>query len=127
MLIYVPVIFISALFVVFIIRVLVDKLNKDFKLVRCLGMTFKQTMVSYGYIALTFVLMPLFYYIIIFINRCSNYNQINILEGNIHSLLVPIFIIVVLCILHLVGFMFYAYKKTSSTVTFYPSDVERYY
>ena len=127
-LVYVPVLLIAVLFVGFMVKLLVDKLNKDFKLVRCLGMTFKQTMMSYLNIGTMIIIYPIIYYLVRFMGRYNIYSQFTTVNQEVLGQISKSFVIaVILSAIHLLGFMFYAYKKTSSTVTFYPSDVERYY
>lgn len=119
-LIYAPVLAIAILFVVFMMRLLVERLNKDLKLTRCLGMTFKQTMLVYLNIGANIIAYPMIYFFIMM----SVASQSNILFEIFKQIL---FIAVVVSSINLLGFILYAYKKTNSTVTFYPTDVERYY
>ena len=102
------------------IRLLVDRLNKDFKLVRCLGMTLKQTMKAYFNIGISFVIYPIVHYMVLYCNSHNTFMQVSYYYN-------AFMISIIVSLINLIGFMIYAYIKTNSTITFYPSDVERYY
>lgn len=101
------------LYYLFVIsKSMVNAFSKDLKLIRCLGMTFKQAMYVYGVISLEITLYSLFYHYLI---RFMNYSMFAI---GIH---------IVLLIVYLVFLFYFAYRKMDKTVAFYPTEVERYY
>ena len=106
--------FISEVFMILIMRLFIDKLNYDLKLIRCLGMTNKQTIQFYCYIMIYMICLSLSYLLMYSI----------LLDFNIN-----VFFIALLVVLSINSIIFslIAYKITSKTLTYYPSEVERYY
>lgn len=115
----IPLMLTCIVFMYFIMSVLLNIINKDINLIRCLGMTKRQTTILYLWCGIYIfchysiwiwvywgVLMPMYYLI-------EN-------ETWIISLYLAIGI-------HLLFFVIWAHKKTENTLTFYPTDVERYY
>lgn len=102
---------ISVVFMYFIVNLLLNKINKDMSLIRCLGMTLKQVMQLY-----------LCFGIYIFINY-SFFIWILWRPGVSIKYIIIYFIIGI----NIVILMLLAYRKTEKTLTFYPTDVERYY
>ena len=106
-----PMLVISVVFMCFIVNLLLNKINKDISLIRCLGMTLKQVMQLY-----------LCFGIYIFINY-SFFIWILWRPGVSIKYIIIYFIIGI----NIVILMLLAYRKTEKTLTFYPTDVERYY
>lgn len=106
-----PMLVVSVVFMYFIVNLLLNKINKDISLIRCLGMTLKQVMQLY-----------LCFGIYIFMNY-SFFIWILYRSGVSIKYIIIYFIIGI----NIVILMLLAYRKTEKTLTFYPTDVERYY
>ena len=90
-------------------------MNKDIKLIRCLGMTFKQTIKMYIYLIFEIVIITL----------CYSYLYLNLYyeEVMIQALYIEINVIG----FNILLFALFAYLRTSKELSFYPTDVERFY
>ena len=113
--VYIPMLAICIVFMIFIMRLLIEKMNKDIKLIRCLGMTFKQTIKMYIYLIFEIVIITL----------CYSYLYLNLYyeEVMIQALYIEINVIG----FNILLFALFAYLRTSKELSFYPTDVERFY
>lgn len=111
-------VFILAIYyLVIITKSLIQSVNKDLKLIRCLGMTFKQSMFVYVWISFLIILITFIY----------NYIIQNVNSRIKEEFILSISVMMIILLIYLIVFLIFAYRKMDKTVAFYPTEVERYY
>ena len=117
--IMIPLLLTCIVFMYFIMNVLLNMFNKDIKHIRCLGMTIKQTVTLYCWCGFQ---LFCYYSIWVWLYWGIIMPRDYFVENDVW--LIPLYLIIGM---HMIFFVIWAYKKTENTLTFYPTDVERYY
>lgn len=106
------------------IHILIDKMNRDLKLIRCLGLTVKQCMKIYWYIVGMIMFLSnsfLYLYTLVITTNALIFQE----KNNSFLFAFSIMFIVLIFVISLI--MMISYRKTNQTLEFYPTEVERYY
>lgn len=106
------------------INIFIDKMNKDLKLIRCLGLTIKQCMKIYRYAVVVIGCLSVFYLYLYFL--LIRNNQLIFQESN-NTLFMTFTILCIILVIVITMILVIAYQKTNKTLEFYPTEVERYY